>query len=91
MNTMTFRHTRVAAAVAGALLSLATGHALGSAFALQEQNASGLGHAYAGGAAADDVLFVRVVAVGAAAPAGAPDAASFGVAPRDVGTGVGAG
>jgi long-chain fatty acid transport protein len=31
---------------------MAGGHALGAAFALQEQNASGLGHAYAGGAAA---------------------------------------
>ena len=52
MDTMTFRHTRVVVAVAGALLSLAAGQASGSAFALQEQNASGLGHAYAGGAAA---------------------------------------
>jgi long-chain fatty acid transport protein len=34
------------------LLSLSSGAAFGSAFALQEQNASGLGHAYAGGAAA---------------------------------------
>src|SRR5438552_15137735 len=47
-----FRRTRIAAAVGGALFTLAAGHALGSAFALQEQNASGLGHAYAGGAAA---------------------------------------
>jgi long-chain fatty acid transport protein len=34
------------------VLSLAASQALGSAFALQEQNASGLGHAFAGGAAA---------------------------------------
>ena len=47
-----FRRTRVAAAVGGALLTVAAGQAFGSAFALQEQNASGLGHAYAGGAAA---------------------------------------
>ena len=52
MDTMTFRRTRVAAALSGALLCLAGGQAFGSAFALQEQNASGLGHAYAGGAAA---------------------------------------
>ncbi len=47
-----FPRTRVAAAVGGLVLALGAGHALGSAFALQEQNASGLGHAYAGGAAA---------------------------------------
>jgi long-chain fatty acid transport protein len=52
MNKTTFRPTRVAAALAAALLGTAAGQALGSAFALQEQNASGLGHAYAGGAAA---------------------------------------
>ena len=52
MKSRAFRRTRLAAAVGAALLSLAAGHALGSAFALQEQNASGLGHAYAGGAAA---------------------------------------
>ncbi len=50
-----FRRTRLAAAVGSAVLTAAAGHAglaYGSAFALQEQNASGLGHAYAGGAAA---------------------------------------
>jgi long-chain fatty acid transport protein len=47
-----FRRTRIAAAIAGLTLTLGAGHAQGSAFALQEQNASGLGHAYAGGAAA---------------------------------------
>jgi len=52
MKSRAFRRTRLAAAVGAALLSLSAGHALGSAFALQEQNASGLGHAYAGGAAA---------------------------------------
>jgi long-chain fatty acid transport protein len=52
MNSPTFRRDRIAAAVAGALLATAAGQALASAFALQEQNASGLGHAYAGGAAA---------------------------------------
>jgi len=52
MSQTTFRPTRVATALAAALLSTAAGQAFGSAFALQEQNASGLGHAYAGGAAA---------------------------------------
>jgi long-chain fatty acid transport protein len=52
MKSRAFRRTPLAAAVGAALLSLSAGHALGAAFALQEQNASGLGHAYAGGAAA---------------------------------------
>jgi len=52
MNKITFRRSRVAVGVAGMVLSLAASQALGSAFALQEQNASGLGHAFAGGAAA---------------------------------------
>ena len=52
MSSPGFRRTRLAAAVGVALLSLSAGHAFGAAFALQEQNASGLGHAYAGGAAA---------------------------------------
>src|SRR5439155_19582140 len=47
-----FRRKDLAAAGGAAVLSLSAGQALGSAFALQEQNASGLGHAYAGGAAA---------------------------------------
>src|SRR5438034_1172049 len=52
MKSRSFRRTRLAAGIGAALLSLSAGHALGAAFALQEQNASGLGHAYAGGAAA---------------------------------------
>lgn len=52
MKSRAFRRTRLAAAVGAALLSAPVGQAFGSAFALQEQNASGLGHAYAGGAAA---------------------------------------
>src|SRR3989442_10095038 len=51
MTTQQFRRTRVAAAI-GAALALTAGAAQGAGFALQEQNASGLGHAYAGGAAA---------------------------------------
>jgi long-chain fatty acid transport protein len=49
-----FRRTRLAATVGSAVLSLAAGHAglaYGSAFALQEQSGSGLGNAFAGGAA----------------------------------------
>ena len=45
MKSRAFRRTRLAAAVGAALLSLSAGSAFGSAFALQEQNASGLGHA----------------------------------------------
>src|SRR6266851_6057010 len=52
MRTVRFRRKGLAGAVGAAVLSLSAGQALGSAFALQEQNASGLGHAYAGGAAA---------------------------------------
>jgi long-chain fatty acid transport protein len=47
-----FSRTRVATAIAGIGCALAGSQALGAGFALQEQNASGLGHAYAGGAAA---------------------------------------
>src|ERR1700733_14005381 len=46
------RRTRVAAAIAGSVLAAGAAQVFGSAFGLQEQNASGLGHAYAGGAAA---------------------------------------
>ena len=52
MTTTSFRRAPVAAALAALSMGLAAGEAQGSAFALQEQNASGLGHAYAGGAAA---------------------------------------
>src|SRR6266700_2862421 len=47
-----FCRTRIAAAIGSLALAVAAGQAFGAAFALQEQNASGLGHAYAGGAAA---------------------------------------
>jgi long-chain fatty acid transport protein len=52
-----FRRTRVTAAVGSVALSFAAGHAglvHGSAFALQEQSGSGLGNAFAGGAASAD-------------------------------------
>jgi long-chain fatty acid transport protein len=52
MKSGAFRRTRLAVAVGAALLTLSAGHAFGAAFGLQTQNASGLGHAYAGGAAA---------------------------------------
>src|SRR5215470_1628481 len=46
-----FRRTHLAAALGAAVLTAAAGQACGAGFALQEQNASGLGNAYAGGAA----------------------------------------
>ena len=52
MTTTLFRRTPVAAALSALSIALAPGFAQGAGFALQEQNASGLGHAYAGGAAA---------------------------------------
>jgi long-chain fatty acid transport protein len=58
MNTR-FRRTRLASAVAGAVLVLGAGQAWGAAFALQENSGSGLGNAYAGGAAvAEDAATV---------------------------------
>ena len=50
--TTPFPRTRIAGAIAGLVFALGAGHAFGAAFGLQTQNASGLGHAYAGGAAA---------------------------------------
>jgi long-chain fatty acid transport protein len=50
--TTPFPRTRIATAVVALTLALGAGQAFGSAFGLQTQNASGLGHAYAGGAAA---------------------------------------
>src|SRR5207302_170264 len=52
MRSDRFRRKEIAAAVGAAALSLAAGQAFGSAFALQEQSGSGLGNAFAGGAAA---------------------------------------
>lgn len=55
MTSPTFRHRRIAAAVA-TFCALGAGQAYGAAFALQENSGSGLGNAFAGGAAvADDV------------------------------------
>ena len=50
--TQALRRMRLAAAIGTVSLALGAGYAHGAGFALQEQNASGLGHAYAGGAAA---------------------------------------
>jgi long-chain fatty acid transport protein len=50
--TTPFQCTRIAAAVAGIALALSAGHAFAAAFALQETSGSGVGNAFAGGAAA---------------------------------------
>jgi long-chain fatty acid transport protein len=52
MKSPVSRRTRVSLAVGAALFSVSAGQAFGAAFGLQTQNASGLGHAYSGGAAA---------------------------------------
>jgi long-chain fatty acid transport protein len=49
--TTPFRRTRIAMALAGFALALGAGHASGAGFALQENSGSGLGNAFAGGAA----------------------------------------
>src|SRR5438094_7114317 len=49
--TTPFRRTRIASAVSGVALALAAPQAFGSAFALAEQSAMGLGNAFAGAAA----------------------------------------
>jgi long-chain fatty acid transport protein len=46
-----FRRTPIAIAISAAALALASGNASGAAFALAEQGGSGLGNAFAGGAA----------------------------------------
>jgi long-chain fatty acid transport protein len=52
MHSNRFQRTRVSAAIAGFALALGAGQSFGAAFALQEQSVSGLGNAFAGGAAA---------------------------------------
>lgn len=52
--TTPFVRTRIATAVAGLALALGAGQALGAGFVLQENSGSGLGNAYAGGAAASE-------------------------------------
>jgi long-chain fatty acid transport protein len=54
MRTVRFRRKGLAGAAGAAVLSLSVGHALGAAFILQENSGSGLGNAYAGGAAASE-------------------------------------
>jgi len=49
--TTPYRRTRIATALAGLALALGAGPALGAGFALQENSGSGLGNAFAGGAA----------------------------------------
>jgi long-chain fatty acid transport protein len=56
MRTPSFRRNRVAVAVAGAVLAVGATQALATGFQLNEQSASGLGNAFAAGAAfTDDV------------------------------------
>jgi long-chain fatty acid transport protein len=56
MHSNQFQRTRVAAAVAGLVLALSAGQALGTGFQLNEQSGSSIGNAFAGGAAfTDDV------------------------------------
>jgi len=52
MKLAAFHRTRLAVAVGAAVLALSANHAFGSNFALQEQSGSGVGNAFAGGAAA---------------------------------------
>jgi long-chain fatty acid transport protein len=52
--TTAFVRTRIATAVAGLALALGAGYAQGAGFILQENSGSGLGNAYAGGAAASE-------------------------------------
>ena len=48
--------SRIASTISAVVAALATGHAFGAAFALQENSGSGIGNAFAGGAAsAEDV------------------------------------
>ena len=54
MKRPNFRRTAVAAAVAGATLALAAMHAQATGFQLNENSASGLGNAFAAGAAMTD-------------------------------------
>src|SRR5260370_38817676 len=49
--TNRFPRTRIAAAVGGVVVILGASQAYGAAFALQENSGSGLGNAFAGGAA----------------------------------------
>lgn len=49
--TITFRRTRLATALSGVALTLGAGQAWGASFALAEQNAMGLGNAFAGASA----------------------------------------
>jgi long-chain fatty acid transport protein len=56
MQARISRRTRIAAAIGGIVAAIAAGQAFGAAFALQENSGSGVGNAFAGGAAsAEDV------------------------------------
>ncbi|HMA30527.1 MAG TPA: outer membrane protein transport protein, partial [Casimicrobiaceae bacterium] len=49
--SMGIRRTRIATVIGAMLLAAAAGQAYGAAFAINENSASGLGNAFAGGAA----------------------------------------
>ena len=51
MHTVSIKKKRVAQAIGALVLALGAGQAFGAAFSIQTQNGSGLGNAYAGGAA----------------------------------------
>jgi len=56
MQESMFKRSAIGSAVAGAILAISAGQAFGAAFALQENSGSGIGNAFAGGAAsAEDV------------------------------------
>ncbi len=56
MQQAHFRRSSIAAAVAGVVLAISAGSSIGAGFALQENSGSGMGNAFAGGAAsAEDV------------------------------------
>jgi long-chain fatty acid transport protein len=56
MQQSMFKRSAIGAAVAGVILTTSAGQAFGAAFALQENSGSGIGNAFAGGAAsAEDV------------------------------------
>ncbi len=54
MSSTTYRRTQLASAIGALVLALGAGQAFGTGFQLNENSASGLGNAFAGGAVATD-------------------------------------
>lgn len=54
MSSITIRRTQLASAISALVLALGAGQAFGTGFQLNENSASGLGNAFAGGAVATD-------------------------------------